>query len=174
MIAGNESAEEIMSKQYDSVLKMIQGTMSRGLVRYFQRRVVRYMLLREKHYMTAACHGEKHADCFDLDGSCACDCHRSLFRVEPGVSKGALMQGFDFEIVCDECKGRGKVLSEEHAAWYRKGYPLHQAPTGPEDVPCRYCNGTGHTVTELGQKLLDFLNRHFELHAEHVDQPDRR
>ncbi|WAH42454.1 tryptophan RNA-binding attenuation protein [Alicyclobacillus fastidiosus] len=48
----------------------------------------------------------------------------------------------DLELQCWDCKGTGKVESDEGR------------------VPCDKCNGTGVVLTALGQTLLAFMQKH--------------
>jgi DnaJ-class molecular chaperone len=53
------------------------------------------------------------------------------------------IQELPLDQVCDNCNGDGG----------RKG--------GDRDwTPCRRCNGTGYMLTELGEKIIEFVRRH--------------
>jgi len=51
-----------------------------------------------------------------------------------------------FEELCPKCEGRGHSDPND---WENYG----------RSIPCEYCNGIGTVPTELGKKLLEFLDR---------------
>jgi hypothetical protein len=49
----------------------------------------------------------------------------------------------ELDVVCENCHGAGGWRAENRG-W----------------TPCARCNGSGYELTELGEKLIDFVRRH--------------
>jgi DnaJ-class molecular chaperone len=56
---------------------------------------------------------------------------------------------FELEQMCGHCNGDGK--SDWDHTWERL----------PKAATCWQCNGKGYLVTEMGEKILDFLQKHW-------------
>lgn len=74
--------------------------------------------------------------------------------------------GLVLEETCPECKGAGVIQNPMWAKWWSShhGSPPegHWLYKQKEEVECLNCNGVGYTPTDLGQRVLDFLGRHFK------------
>jgi hypothetical protein len=94
----------------------------------------------------------------------------------------------ELDVKCPDCGGTGAIQGDGWADWHRRhGAALRRAdvlvsqgainppadmyeyaaaeagpePDGPEEVTCGVCDGRQRIPTEEGQRILDFLDRHY-------------
>jgi DnaJ-class molecular chaperone len=63
------------------------------------------------------------------------------------------------ENTCWNCRGEGVVLVVNPERLPVPYIPRKPVPS-PSTETCDFCNGTGRIVTEFGEKVLAFVNRH--------------
>ncbi len=69
----------------------------------------------------------------------------------------------DLQKVCTQCKGKGFIQDWQWVQWWAENYlpppDGHPILDINEEIPCDACNQIGYVPTELGNTILEFLNR---------------